>query len=245
MKMILWAFVPFTVLSFGLPLPCIAQQTEDTPIEFEVLQQKVVQQGGRTVTYNIVQPPVLQARPVQPPAEVAPLTELELAALQAEAEKPVKTLIVEGTAYSNGITDFRWSDSGHAYRAFSNTDMTVFPAMTILSDQNAVYQLMFLVSTSTGEVPAEIPAPSQFSSEHSEYLLTSNSEAEDPDASALAGFDALHVYYDAKKVELTAQKAARVAAQAAHEQERRDHPPQPKDITINFWPESGSIFLAK
>ena len=227
----------------AIVLPCVAEPPAST--EVEVLQQKVVQQGGRTITYNLVQPPVLPVRPpAQPPREVTPLTQEELAALQAEALKPVKSVIVDGTTYANGITDFRWNDGDRAYRAFSNVDFTVFPALLTLSDPSTAYQFTFLVGKQAGPVPNDVPSPGQFSASRAEYLVASLPAASAPVEADLTSIDLLHLYYDGAKAELLAAQTAREAAQAAQEQALKENPPPPKDVTINFWPKKSRTYLS-
>lgn len=230
-------------------LSCPAQTANESPVEVDILHQEVIQQGGRTITYNIVTPPpgLLAARP-QPEVEipVTPLSQEELEALQEQEQKPVLSLIVEGSAYSNGVTEFRWHAGQKSYRAFSNVDFTLFSALTMLEGANSVYQFTFLVSRATGTPPPSVPDSSQFSSSQAEYMAVADQEHSidaQQEAAAFAPFDALHVYFDTAKEDLIAARAAAEAERAAKEQALRDNPPQPKNITVNIWVERGTALM--
>jgi hypothetical protein len=227
-------------------LPCYAFLLSSSPawaqseeaasaIEVNILSQKVTHQGGRSVTYNIVAPtPELLAFRPRPEnvVQVTPLSPEELQALQVEPHKPIRSFIFEGATYSNGVTEFRWNDGALSFSAFSNVDFTLFPALTILESHNCIYQFTFLIQPSNTP-SAEFPDASVFSNSQAEYLTVAGQEQQE---AAFTPIDALHVYFDSAKAELVASRNAALVAQAAREQELRESPPQPKDVTHNFWP---------
>jgi hypothetical protein len=81
----------------------------------------------------------------------------------------------------------------------------------------------------------EIPPPAQFSSLRAEYIVIEDEKHVAPADEQLIGLDALHVYYDANKQRLAEEYAQREAAEAERQQWLKDHPPEPKDIVVNYW----------
>ena len=83
-----------------------------------------------------------------------------------------------------------------------------------------------------------VPALARFPVGRSSYLLSGDAPADE----SLAALDALHRYYDAHRLQLTADCDRRAAATLARAQWLREQPPVPQDTVIKFWPKKSRTY---
>lgn len=224
------------------------------PIEFQVLEQRKIDLGNRSLIFNRVVPPVLPLPPAPPPpptAEEVAAAEAAAAALEGSAKR-FEMLFLSTTVYDRKVTQVRWLGAGgREYRVFSNIDFNFLAGIGQIETDDAIYLLVLgLGNETTEQVEAfnayaraqgwpeeswkEIPRPESFSQTRSEYAV-SGDKAHPPPEEDLIALDALHVYYDANKQRLADEYARREVERVERELWLKEHPPVPKDTVINFW----------
>ena len=172
-----------------------------------------------------------------------------------------EVLSLSCTRYECGVTEVRWQDStGGEYRAFSSIDFNHLRNVGGFTDSDRSYTIFMGVGnampvpvngggsapTATRSAPvsppvdvstlANVQAPGL-----SRYIMVAAPEK--PDVDAFRGIDALHRFFDAHKEELIAQWQQIEAERIIREQFEKEHPPQPKDTVIQFWPKKNSRYL--
>jgi hypothetical protein len=219
----------------------------------QVIEGIVIEKDGRTITYQRVVPPVLPPKPAATPAPAMdPAQALALTAeRQRRAAKKFETLVLTATVYERRVTELRWHQQGREYRAWSNIDFNHLAGVSELETADHIYQLLFAVTNQTAAqvealnrsitargLPASVlkPLPPNivWNPERAEYQLMP--EAAAVPAEVTTFLDTLHTYYDANRQSLAALAIERAAEQAARAQWLKDHPPQPKDTIVRFWP---------
>ena len=124
--------------------------------EFRVLDQEVIELGQRTVTYNLVETPILKPQPVPlPPPPARELTAAELAFVERMQRKEFKTLFLSATVYDHDVTELRWWEEGQQYRVFSNIDFNLIAGVGEIETDTAVYMVLMGIGNETRKDVAE------------------------------------------------------------------------------------------
>ena len=218
-------------------------------LEFRVIRRTITDAGDHFVVLNRVAPPVLPSQP----APVSPSSgpPLSAEAQEAQAQRDTKRRAARGlsaTVYDRQLTQLCWSVAGQRFIAFSNIDFNFLSNVMEIETEDTVYQLLLAVTNEArpaGDVDPNatpIPPVSWFSPIRSEYLLLEDEAAPLPDGS-VPGLDAIHMHFDAHRQQLIADYAAREAARLLREQWLADHPPEPVETTVNFWPSATTNFI--
>lgn len=238
-------------------------------IPVQVLDQQQVEIGTHIITFNRIAPPVFpapaptpapapqaqaqtQAAPVAKSAARSPKARTSARSAQTsdagdgDQEKPYKMLMVSATVYDHQFSELRWyGGNTPELRVYANIDFTLFAGVTEIETADAVYMLIFGLGTDTAAsiTQAGHPPPdlSQFPANHAGYQIIQGNATDYPED--MAALNALCAYYDANKTQMLADYQQREAANAAHQQWLKDHPPVQPDTVINYWPVKNSVFL--
>lgn len=122
-------------------------------IKFQVLEQKRIHLGNRSLFLNRVVPPVLPPAPPPPPAPELTAAELEM--VQRREGKESKMLFLSATVYDRQVTDLRWWENGQRYRVFSNIDFNHIAGMGEFETDSAVYWLLMGIGNESSQEIAE------------------------------------------------------------------------------------------
>ena len=165
------------------------------------------------------------------------------------------------TRYECGVTEVRWqSASGADYRVLSSIDFNYLRNTGAFTDGDRSYTVFMGVGTAmpvTMNASSRVAAAATLSAVMppvdaatlanvqqaglSRYVTLASPEKSEADA--YRGIDALHRHYDTHKEELVAQWQQLESERTAREAYEKEHPPQPKDTVIQFWPKKNSRYL--
>lgn len=213
-------------------------------VTVRVLEKWEANYGDRTITYNRVAPPALQA------AAPDPVPTYMAGAATPGPQLPEKRevfLFLSATVYDRRVTELHWRDAQGRHRAWSNIDFNYLRGIGRIEASDVTYSFMFGVGNEIAESVSlespRLPPPGTFSATRSEYLIVEDHANSLPSEEALAGLDALHVYFDANKAGLIQGYIQREAERAAREQLEKDDPPTAEDTVVTFWPKLNSAYL--
>ena len=215
-------------------------------IQFQIIEQKRIQTGGRAIIFNRVAPPILPTAPTT--AAIAPVeTQIQL------DQKPYVFTLLSATVYDRQVTELQWFGDGKTYHVFSNIDFNYIAGIGQFETTDAIYSLILGFGNETREVLAAanieaaargmpqklLPDLGQFPEGYSSYFVAADSAT---DAVGFAALDAIHAYYDENREQLQRAYEAREAARIEQERLRAAQPAKPKDTVIYFWPKKSAIY---
>jgi len=225
---------PGVVGHVTVPVP--KQPLEGTAIE----RTSVHAQGGRTITMQMIAPPVLPDAPA-PDLAVSAAAAQAFHASRVEGP-PRRTLGLTATIYDHQKTYLEWTFNGEKFAAWSNVDFNYLAQIgDVPTEQNVFMMMMFPVNANTAALatlaerrgktyqPPTIPA---FATDEPSFVIVSGDAS---NAAALAPIASLHQIYKTNSARLKAdyqQHLADAAAQAAYDQA---HPKQPTNTVVQFW----------
>ena len=226
------------------PPPAPAKPAFVVPAK-EVISTKTIQQGGRTITIQRIQPIPLPP----PPPTRAPETHEQAASLEQEAE--VSEPQPKWDFLMVGATVFHFKDSpprtmvtywpsgkGESVTLWSSADFRLLNGFTefVAADGHA-FRMMRMLSDADVDAIAGLQASEEselpdFSIGKATFTVTGDAPA---DAQVLAPIAALHEIYNNEHPRLLLAWQGRERARLQHEAERKANPPQPKEVTIRYW----------
>ena len=266
-----WPLAIIAAAAFALVFPA-GMPAEEAPAgadtkltrPLRVLDGVEVKFPDRSIFYRRVAPPAVPlAQPPVPVVAARSLSPAELAAAEARARKKSAVLLLSATVYDRRVTELHWQAGDRRCAAWSSIDFNVLAGHGEIETEDTVYWLIMGLGNETRESVADwnrfapewerlaeeqglgerwelktVPDLAKFPAGRSTYLLSGEAPAD----GSLAALDALHRYYDANLVQLTADYAKREAERAARAQWLKEHPPVPKDTVINFWPKKSRYY---
>jgi len=234
----------------GTPPPPTPPRPQYQIDERDVLATTSHQQGGRTITMRQIIPIDLPSPPTPhaaQPEEVAALKE-RLAAYRAEHPKAVMLFL--------GATVFRFENSpprtlvrywpkggGGTITFWSSADFALIAGgITAFADATGQTHHLFMAwGDSDGDhlnelrasrrLGNETPAPPDFPPGKTSFQIIGGAPAPD----VLIPIQTLHDLYHSEFGRLKAAYEGRERARIAREEYLKANPPQPKDITLNYW----------
>ena len=229
-------FGAFNLPAADTPIAAIPEVATPQPIPgtYQILEQRIVQHDGYTVTYNRITPPQMS----KVPAPVAlPLTPEEQALADSRRGKAHGTLSIGCTVFDHEVTELHWTSGGKRHIAYSNIDFNLVAGLGTFDSADTVYSSFLAVGNSTRatQSAAAIPALSEFPTDLSIYLVPAEDTFTEADNETLAALDALHAYYDANRAKLQQAYVEREQKRIAAQQWAKDHPPVPKDEVMFIW----------
>jgi hypothetical protein len=201
---------------------------------YQILEQRIVQHDGFTVTYNRITPPQMS----KVPAPVAlPLTQEEQALVDSRRGKAHGNLSIGCTVFDHEVTELHWTSGGKRHLAYSNIDFNLVAGLGTFDSADTVYSSFLAVGNSTraSQAATAIPALSEFPTGLSIYLVPADDTFTEADNETLAALDALHAYYDANRAKLQQAYVEREQKRIAAREWAKDHPPVPKDEVMFIW----------
>ncbi len=214
----------------------------------QVLQEAIVYDNSRLI--------IMQRLDRAPAPSVAPVPQQVVAvedASQFEDEaalKPHHLLFLSCTVYDHQVSLVRWSVEGRPYQAYVNADFNdVAGGIGSFEDAEGCCSLFMAVGNETAESLSlhnadlqaagypliELPAPASFPAGYSSYMLSGSADPAHVEADC-KGLEALLAHFDANKAALQQARQQRETERLQREQYLRDHPPQPQNTVIQFWP---------
>ncbi len=235
----------------GTPPPPAPPKPDFVIPERDILDTKTHEQGGRTITIQQIKPIALPPPP--PPAEpttAAQDAEFSERLAEYRSEHPTHELLFLGATVfrskdSPPRTLVRWwpQGGGGSITFWSSADFALIAGGINSFSDNAgnVHSLLMgwgnvdidRMSELQAAKGIEYDAPElpDFPAGNATYQLTGSQ----PAAEDLAAIQALHDLYNNNLAELKTAYQGRELARIEREAYLKAHPPQPKNITLNYW----------
>ncbi|MGL4400318.1 MAG: hypothetical protein ACRCXD_10650 [Luteolibacter sp.] len=216
----------------------------------DVLESKSIQQGGRTITVRKINPIALSPPP--PPPELlsaeAQAAYRERVAAYREAHPRTKMAFLSATIFRSQDSPPRtlvrcWPEGKREMITFwSSADFGLIAGIHSFADATGTQHNMLMgwgyadVESMSEINPARLQAygataPPAFPEGKASFeIIGASLTAED-----LAPIQALHDLYNNDHARLKSAFEGRERARLDHEAYLRANPPQPKDITLNYW----------
>ena len=235
----------------GTPPPPAPQKPEYQIAARDVLSTAIHEQGGRTITIRQIKPIDLPPPPAPVeaiPSEVDPEFAQRLAEYR-ETHPKSDLLFLSATVYrskdSPPCTLVRyWPEgNGGAVTFWSSADFALIAGgiNSFMDSTGGSHHLMMAWSRVDIERMAEVRASRGLEYNAPEIPDLPEGKASfqvvgaHPDAEKLAPVQALHDIYNSELARLRTAYAGRERARIEREEYLKANPPQPKDITLNFW----------
>jgi len=235
----------------GTPPPPQAPKPQFVARAADILDSKVHQQGGRTITIQRIKPIALPPPPDPAPQPLAAADPAFQARLAEFKEAHPKSNMV-----SLGATVYRFTDSpprtlvtywpegrGECITFWSSADFALISGIYTFVATDGETRSLFMMWSSMGvsrladmlsahgrkydgpNIPAFPAGPATFSIVGTPPL----------DPSVLVPIQSLHDLYNSEFNRLKTAYDGRERARIQHEADLKAHPPQPKNITLNYW----------
>jgi hypothetical protein len=236
----------------GTPAPEPAPVPEYEVKPADVLESCSIEQDGRTITIQEIKPidlPPPPGGPSRPPAAtVTPAFAQRLAVFRAQ-RKAINTLHLSAKVYRFPANATRslvtcWpGGNGVRFTFWSSADFSLIAGgiQTFADTAGQTHQLFMSWGTVDEArqqaaairrgVPYISPSPPVFPTGPATFQVV----GETPAPESLVPIQSLHVLYNQKQAELLAAYEGREQARLQKEEELRLNPPQPQDITLNYW----------
>ena len=228
-------------------------QAEET---VRVLDSKSVQSGGRTITFQRIEPPA--PKPIPAPVLSAVSSKQKVGVVPWRYRR-FEILSLSCTVKESGITSVRWWHKGKEYRILSSIDFNWLRGVGQFTAGEREYTMfMGIGNEMTAETKKRLNrpvSPQQTSAEFLPSILTEESvntvsryivesvPESGANAEAFLGIDDLHAHFDVNREQLIALAAKNEAQQKENAACLKANPPAPKDSVIQFWPKRGSRYL--
>ncbi len=235
-----------TCLTIGLALAQLqglaqdAAPLSDVVAKARVLDSLEVDLGSHSIIYNRVETPTLKPEcpdePTNLAQEDATATPGNLTAARTENAKEEVFMSLACTIIENSGTEIHWSRDDGEYVIWSGINFNYLGAGADFETEATRYSIILfnMGESSYGSTPQNQPV-SDIPSGSSQYrkvgFPTTGVAAEVKKA-----MDDLHHYFNLNRDRLIREFQEREQAQLAQEKWLREHPPQPSDVTVNFFP---------
>lgn len=262
---VLFAFIFLALLVPGSMAQSDVEKPQRTPLRLRVLESQEVDFGNRSIFYNRVETPVLKARPkprqapVEPPR--APTPE-ELEQIRIGESKRDVTLFLSSTVYDRDVTYVRWQREDGEYVLWSSIDFNYLRGLMTFETPESRYSVFLGIGNESRKQVEEWNAQAERDPELKAYSKKEGIDFRLPlpprripgatparsayqsvsvpktgvDPEVTRALDELHRHFDANRAQLVRDFEASEIARIAHEEWVKEHPPVPKDTTINFFP---------
>jgi hypothetical protein len=232
----------------GTPPPPAAPKPEFVIPAGDIIQTTTRQQGGRQITIRKIKPIALPPPPIPVASAPAPLN-AEFAERLAEyrANQPQSSLLALGATVYNSegspprsLVHYWPPGSGESITFWSSADFTLISGIQSFVDTNGNTHGLFLMCSSIDmervnskhrKFSTEIANIPAFSDGPATFEIASGQAT----ASDLLPIQSLHDLYNSERHRLETAQQGREQARIQREADLKANPPQPKDITLNFW----------
>ena len=214
-----------------------------------ILETKIHEQGGRQITIRKIAPIALPLpqKPAQPLDLKDPSVQERIAKFRA-TNRNYKMLLVGATVYRLKDSPPRslvhiWPQAeGEPITVWSSADFALlsgFPTFADSADSTTRLMLMWSVSNLDTRTAFQAKFARQFKAPEipkfpvgkATFVISSGN----PTPQTLASIQSLHDLYNNEHARLAAAYEGRQRAQLQHEAYLKANPPQPKDITLDYW----------
>ncbi len=215
----------------------------------DILATKTLQQGGRTITIREIKPIDLPPPPVASPepAKISPAFQAKLDAFQA-AHPRASLVQIGATVYrsrdsaTRTLGTYRPGGDEAPVSFCSSADFSLLSGFSSFVDSTGENRTLMMMWSSVDltllrELPAkpgrqyQPPAMPDLPAGEATFVITSTN----PTAESLATIQSLHDLYNNEFQKLKTAYDAREQARLVQEAQLKAHPPQPKNITLNYW----------
>ncbi len=236
-------------LNDGTPPPPAPSKPAFVVRPWDILEFKTVQQGGREINIQKINPIALPPRPQAP----APIDLNDPAIQQRIAERrakypAMKMLAVGATIYHSDNSPPRslvslWPQTaGEPVTVWSSANFALLAGIpTFATSSGEKTSIMMMWSTINLDrtnnlqrnYARQFPRPEIpiFREGNATFQVVSGN----PTAETLASIQSLHDIYNNEHPQLLAAYQGRERARIAHEAEQKANPPLPKDLVLNYW----------
>ncbi len=245
------AHIPYKIPDGTPPPPAPAKPVWVVPAA-DVVVEKTHFQGGRTITIREIKPIPLPPppAPAEPVAPVEVTEEFRARMAEYRAKHPRQKMLALGaTVYrladgtTRSLVRASWGEGKQAPVLFwSSGDFSLFSGIRAFTDKQGQTHALFLAwsqhdtariakwvaATGREYKPPVIPS---LPSDKSVYAIHEG----EPAGGLLEALDSLHEILDHDGPELRRAYEGRARAATEREEYLKAHPPQPEDITLNFW----------
>lgn len=210
--------------------------------------------GNRSILYNFVETPALLPLPVSLPSP-SPSPPAAFDDFQSSGtwnSKPEVSLFLSATVYDHAVTEIRWWREEGEYVIWSSADFNLLRGTIDFETPQVRYSIFLgignesraeieqwnayvLANRLAPDLRRRVPAIQALSPGRSNHRIVSPPKF-GTRVEALRTLEEIHRYYDANRVRLAHEYQESEAARIAQEDWQRQHPPVPKDTTINFFP---------
>ena len=232
-----------------------ARSTAPTVTEFvvetqDILETKVHEVGGRTVTIQRIKPVKLpDPPPPLPPADVTDPAVLQRIAEMRAKYRKTEFAFVSATVYDRSRTFVRWWPSGRVGQeiaGWTNVDFNYLIGLAKVAHGERDFSLMMTIGNmDTVRLATRLqrrgftyrpPVPPEFQDDAPAFIVTKG-DTSVPGAMDL--MEGLLSFYEENSASLVERTAQREAAQIAAAAELKANPPVPQDIVLSHWRTGG------
>ena len=216
----------------------------------DILETKVHEVGGRTVTVQRIKPvPLPDPPPPLPPADITDPAVLQRIAEMRAKYRKTEFVFVSATVYDRSRTFVRWWPNGKVVQeiaGWTNVDFNHLTGLSKVAHGERDFSLMMSIGNmDTVRLAAWLqrrgfdyrpPVPPEFPDDAPTFIVTKG----DPSVSgAMDLMEGLLSFYEENSTSLVARTAQREAAQIAAAAELKANPPVPQDIVLSHWRTGG------
>ena len=214
----------------------------------DILESETHQEGGREITIQKIAPIDLPPppEPAAPPVPITPEFQASIDAYQAAHPKS-QTIHLGGTIYRSNHAATRsrvtyWPAGEPPVTFWSSADFSLLSGFANFADSQGDTRTLLMmwsavdrdrlaaVMTKRGQPYQPLAIP-EFPAGKATFAIVEG----DPSAACLATIQSLHDLYHNEHAKLKAAYDGREQARLAQEAELKAHPPEPKNITLNYW----------
>jgi hypothetical protein len=230
----------------GTPVPTKSLPEFIVPAK-DILETTTHELDGRTITIQRIKPIDLPPPPETEPAPVntAPLQKN----LTANAQRVQKTIIsLSANVYRSAshpprsLVTYRPNGNRQPITFWSSADFALLRGVSSFLATNGQTHMLFLMCGSEDTdhtaairqargIPYQPPAIPEFPPGNATYQIVGNP----PTAEDLIPIQSLHDLYNREFSRLLTAFQGREQARLQHEADLKANPPQPQDITLNYW----------
>lgn len=214
----------------------------------DILESETHQEGGREITIQKIEP--IDLPPPPEPAAAPDTITLEfqasIDAYQAAHPKS-RTIQLGGTIYRSNNTATRsrvtyWPAGEPPVTFWSSADFSLFSGFATFADSQGDTRTLLMMWTAIDRdrlaalmtrhgQPYQPLAIPEFPAGKATFAIVEGN----PSAASLGTIQSLHDLYHNEHAKLQAAYDRREQTRIAQETQLKAHPPQPKDITLNYW----------
>jgi len=234
----------------GTPPPPQAPKPQFIARGADILDSKVYQQGGRTITIQVIKPIALPPPPMpQPDSRTAQIHNAAFKQRMAEyraghPETPMLSLGATVCRFKNSpprtLVQYWPKNGDDSFTFWSSADFALISGIHSFVGTDGLTYILFLAwgdidTTRTTTISGGMlhsPAIPDFPDGPASFSIVGTPPA---DPSVLVPIQSLHDLYNQEFWRLKTAYDGRELARLQHQADLKANPPQPKNLVVNFW----------